>query len=262
MKQEKRRSILPPPVLYKYYAFDGRHTPAIFGYNEIYFQSADKLNDPFDMKVFYDDKGTRAEKSSWLERNPNSSCSRCTPEKLHAHASRLVRRPSFESSVLRDYEEHDQRERENMGVFCMAAERDNILMWTHYADKHRGFCLGWATGNPFFARARSVGYSRRALRIRVFDSAYHRIRAERLGLFTKARDWDYEEEWRIVGHNILGVQTYPPDALSEVIFGCRIMPRKRKQIIKWCSQRNAPPSLYEARPKEKTFGLDIVPVAY
>jgi hypothetical protein len=260
--REERHNVSLPPVLYKYYAFDGKYTPAIFERNEIYFQSADKLNDPFDMKIFYDVKGTYVEKLSWLNRNPNNGCAGRTAEELHAWASRLIRRHGFESSVLRDWKDFDRRERTQIGVFCMTVKPDNMLMWTHYAGTHEGFCLGWATADSFFAQARPISYSRRALRVRVFDSAYQRICAERLGLFMKARDWDYEEEWRIVKRNVLGIQPYPPDALSEVIFGCRIKPGRKKRIIKWCSQRETRPALYEAKPRERTFGLEIIPVPY
>ena len=54
-----------PPVLYKYYAFN-ECTQNIFERNEIYFQSADGFNDPFDSKVSTTYEGTEEERVSRL----------------------------------------------------------------------------------------------------------------------------------------------------------------------------------------------------
>jgi len=262
--QEKRRNIPLPPVLYNYCAFNHKYTPAIFERNEVYFQSADKLNDPFDMKIFAIVKGTQAEMISWLESGRDHNRVGSTPEKIHAWASDRVKRARglVKSALLRTHEENDQLERKRTGVFCMTAIRDNILMWTHYADKHQGFCLGLATKNTFFGRACPIGYSRYAPCVNLIDPASRRIPTLGKALFTKAKDWEYEAEWRIVCSNTLGLQTFPHEALTEVILGCRMTGNNRRQIMEWCRQRKTPPSLYEARPKKRAFGLDIVPLTY
>ena len=28
-----------------------------------------------------------------------------------------------------------------MGVVCFSESYDNIIMWSHYSDNHKGFCL-------------------------------------------------------------------------------------------------------------------------
>ena len=33
----------------------------------------------------------------------------------------------------------------NMGVFCLSERCDSILMWSHYADCHKGVCIGFDT---------------------------------------------------------------------------------------------------------------------
>ena len=30
-----------------------------------------------------------------------------------------------------------------LGVLCLSACDNSILMWSHYADEHKGFCIGF-----------------------------------------------------------------------------------------------------------------------
>jgi len=30
---------------------------------------------------------------------------------------------------------------EKKGICCFSEDKYNVLMWSHYSDKHRGFCL-------------------------------------------------------------------------------------------------------------------------
>ena len=40
---------------------------------------------------------------------------------------------------------------EEAAILCMSEDWDTILMWSHYADSHKGFVLGLDTSSPFFA---------------------------------------------------------------------------------------------------------------
>ncbi|MCK4904998.1 DUF2971 domain-containing protein, partial [bacterium] len=31
------------------------------------------------------------------------------------------------------------------GVYCLSARNDNLLMWAHYSDRHRGYCLEFSS---------------------------------------------------------------------------------------------------------------------
>ena len=78
---------------------------------------------------------------------------------------------------------------------------------------------------------------------------------------TKSEEWGYEKEWRIIDlNNGVGPQQCPPEAITGVILGCRMLPKKRGQMINWCRKRRPQLSLYEARIRDGEFGLDIVPI--
>ena len=45
--------------------------------------------------------------------------------------------------------------RDQIAMLCLAESRDNLLMWSHYADQHAGFIVGVDTTHPCFNRRRS-----------------------------------------------------------------------------------------------------------
>jgi hypothetical protein len=85
-----------------------------------------------------------------------------------------------------------------IGVLCLSSSNDNMLMWSHYADKHKGFCLGFRMiGNDIF-KVRPVDYDGKHIEIKIEDFADNLDRYIKDVIFNKASNWVYEEEYRIV----------------------------------------------------------------
>ena len=45
---------------------------------------------------------------------------------------------------------HLENRYSQFGALCLCENADNILLWTHYADNHRGFVIDFNTENTFF----------------------------------------------------------------------------------------------------------------
>ena len=75
------------------------------------------------------------------------------------------------------------------GLLCFSKHWHNPVLWSHYAEKHRGLCLGLEVDENRLQAVRYV-IERPTLPIppKLED-------AQKL-LFVKYRDWTYEEEWR------------------------------------------------------------------
>jgi len=43
-------------------------------------------------------------------------------------------------------------------LYCLTPDPCSTLMWSHYADNHRGICLEFDTTNPLFSDALEVAY--------------------------------------------------------------------------------------------------------
>jgi len=75
------------------------------------------------------------------------------------------------------------------GMLCFSKHWHNPVLWSHYADKHRGICLGFDIDSR---GAKPVTYISQRPRLKMPPS---REDADQL-LYSKFVDWRYEEEWR------------------------------------------------------------------
>lgn len=113
----------------------------------------------------------------------------------------------------------------NRGVCSFSEEYDNPLLWSHYGDQHKGFCLGYSlnrTPKPvinevMYGGIRTVKSSLIAQAVLNQDKNAQKTLDECV-LLRKAGPWGYEREWRIF--ESMGLQDSPLK-LEEVIFGFR-----------------------------------------
>lgn len=127
------------------------------------------------------------------------------------------------------------------GVICFSETWQNPVMWSHYADKHRGICLGFDVSGSLVM---PVSYEHELLNI---DGASKSPESEFTEEFmaklltTKFRDWGYEQEVRIfvdLDHSTseggLYFYDYSEDIeLREVILGarCNLPIEKTRQLV-------------------------------
>ncbi len=88
--------------------------------------------------------------------------------------------------VLREWKKEVARK---YGVLCFCRQWHNPVLWSHYSDKHQGMCLGFEVDEKFL---KPVIYAakRTPLELPATQETMDQL------LFTKFRDWCYEEELR------------------------------------------------------------------
>ena len=146
-----------------------------------------------------------------------------------------------------------------VGVLSLSAADRNILLWSHYAAGHTGLCLKFAATDhtTFFGRSLPVLYKEVCPDLSMVSSADEHIDAF---LLTKAIDWSYEEEYRIIDHdNGAGDKVFPPEHLLGVIFGARMAPPDKQVVSGWASTRKFPIEIFEAFVVPGEFSLGIRP---
>ncbi|MBN1451185.1 MAG: DUF2971 domain-containing protein [Anaerolineales bacterium] len=82
------------------------------------------------------------------------------------------------------------------GLLCFSRSWQNPVQWSHYADKHRGLCLGFEVPDE---KLGPVSYSRKRLVVETERLlAYRELDPEIITkfLFTKYAHWKYENEVR------------------------------------------------------------------
>jgi len=128
---------------------------------------------------------------------------------------------------------------EQIGVLSLAERSDNLLMWAHYGDEHRGFVLELDADHPFFDRRESSADRYRHLckvaypddRPLVAMDEYNAID----GLLSKSREWSYEQEWRMflpldssdrqveLEGTTIHLFAIPPECILSVIVGYEVI---------------------------------------
>lgn len=78
---------------------------------------------------------------------------------------------------------------DQFGMLCFSKHWHNPVLWSHYADRHQGICLGFDIDRQ---RVNRVVYKRQRLHLALQPSQKD---VEQL-LYTKFVDWQYEEECR------------------------------------------------------------------
>jgi hypothetical protein len=96
----------------------------------------------------------------------------------------------------------------NYGAVCLSKNWSNPLLWSHYADKHRGVCLGFdIPDRPGVAHEPIYLDRPETQNPKVLYDALqseHAVpaaeRAVMRKLLLKFSDWDYEDEVRLLAH--------------------------------------------------------------
>ena len=135
--------------------------------------------------------------------------------------------------------------------------RDDILMWAHYADKHRGLCFEFdgSSNCLFFGEAQPVDYEDYT----PIPLDEDKNRQMTRNILTKSKHWFYEREYRIFRPGKADSKLdYPIELLTGIIFGCMMPDNIRESVKQWVKGGKCRVAFFEARPKLAEFGLDIV----
>ena len=85
----------------------------------------------------------------------------------------------------------------NRGLLCFSKSWHNPVLWSHYADKHRGVALGFDVNDEYVA---NIKYSDNRLLVK-FKNGQQRNELDSNFvndlICTKYQHWDYEEEVRL-----------------------------------------------------------------
>jgi hypothetical protein len=153
--------------------------------------------------------------------------------------------------------DHNLRIFSNTRIFCVSEHRDNQLLWAHYADSYRGFCIGYAVylvPNPRVLHP--VQYADRIPKNIWKSGSLSPQELLEWMLLTKTTPWSYEREWRFLmaGEVDLWPTMFP---VVEVIFGPGMPIEQRNALIE--ATRATKPEIRMAQPMVRNgrFKLEI-----
>jgi hypothetical protein len=164
-----------------------------------------------------------------------------------------------EQAELKAFEERIQQKVNEGGVLSFSAVCDSTLMWSHYADNHKGVCLKFSLEKwPEMRMALyPVAYSVKRLLINLDAQSFKQGQLVQTVALTKDQGWCYEQEWRVLG-KAPGDFLFPLGALVGIVFGCRTSESEKARLTRAVTDRTHV-ALYQAAMKKEEFGLDILP---
>lgn len=183
----------------------------------------------------------------------------------------------FKSKRLQDKISH-------IVAFVSFAERgNNLLMWSHYAEKHTGACIEFDTAIletiDCFAPVKydeAEGGKRLRIPLPRNDRGDREPKYQeevRKFLSHKANEWAYEEEWRWIvppmadcitpildDDKCLLVSTIPQDAIKQLIFGYNMPVSTRLALAKLIRKNHKSCTFAEIVPDQEKYLLSIEPL--
>lgn len=151
----------------------------------IYFSKRSALNDPFELDPVYYDIDRIVKKGITIEQL---------------------------KKIMKDFYE-------NMGVLSLSSRPDNMPLWTHYGDEHKGICVEYDINSidknahkEFYNRIFKAVYTSERIDItstieRTIEMIKNNVYSDTfdkgtlillISMLIKQKDWLYEDEWRIL----------------------------------------------------------------
>ena len=216
-------------ILYHYTSFDT--AKRIIDGNSLRFSSPDNFNDPFDLNHdIFDYEST-------IEECVDFFC-RFFPLDREAYTKRFSLSVSKDPDFIRKNGIQMLTEfKEDIGVICFSEEYNNALMWSHYADKHKGVCLGINLGSNKTYNIMPVNYIKEMYRLNFYKHLNPDMHLLYIWLYYKSHIWEYENEVRAICPSIsrfcdnnLRLIKFPQEDLKEIYFGLKTSESEVQEI--------------------------------
>ena len=217
-----------PDILYNYKPWND-YTKQILTNHQLWFSYPDEFNDPYDCKPYIKDTKFRIPSDTQL------GLPRKDVGVMHMPVSKGEIRISYNlqkqigNTLLSSYM-----------IYCFSKRNDNILLWSHYAEYHKGICLVFSPieDSTCFNHGYDIYYSNKRHEYTLLENL-----EERNPLNTKYAGWQYEDEFRIIKtptevqhNNGSNLYSFKPEALSEIILGAKASEQTYSEVTQMCEE--------------------------
>lgn len=237
-----------PRYVYKYRSLN-ENTEKIFSNKQLWFSKPNDFNDPFDCQIVVQAENSVDDIANFLRKNAPTMPSKKVKMYSRHWSKNLAQ---WREIVNKTIQEHIN----NTGICCFAGSDDNILMWSHYGDSHKGICIKFdLLADPdFFAIPLKVKYNTEYPK---YDHIKDNSNLVKHLIMTKSECWKYEEELRVLKQKF-GSVNFKKEVIVEVVFGCGCKPdaiTKIKTLILQNDFLNI--KFKKAATSKSSFKLDI-----
>lgn len=260
-----------PKVIYKFRDWKDDYHKKVLQNNELYVPSVNELNDPFDCLIKFD--YSIIESEGLTQRVVDLFFQEFGNKISELGYSREFLIGNTDSNVistlieLKKYYDgiFEENRKKHLGVISFSKNWENLLMWSHYSNSHKGFCVGFNTekliNSKFFHNGCRVFYPEKYPLVNPLKEEFKQVVDV---FYNKSSDWSYEEEYRMT--KLFGyhqnndefekqkIFNFENHYIKEVILGWKIPVSDKEQILSICNEKNI--SVYQTEVVSNNFKLN------
>lgn len=253
-----------PAFLYKYYRDQSLNLDSVMS-NKMWYSAPCNFNDAFDCDVAID------EQAIFNNILPLISGGRA----IRKGSPKWIQYKGSLHKQIKILQKLFANQKISMGITCLSEAPDSILMWSHYANNHRGFCVSYnllALNQKLQFSAVPVLYTQDRVCLHSISLDQDKLSKETMSLFiksitSKSTDWSYEKEWRIIqDETACGpkwddknkgalLDTISP---SSIILGCCASDELTSVLMQHCQNHKIP--LYKMEKDPLLYRLNREPI--
>lgn len=264
-------------ILYKYRNWaDDYHKKCLLN-TEFYFSNSFAFNDPYDLNLPLIITGKPSFNVESMKQSLIEAGKKPTAEILKGLSdywnNSEFRGSDLEIKTVENMKLETLNMEQKLRVLCLSKKNNSILMWGHYANSHKGICIGLdrsIINNKLKKEYRSnyrlvdVQYIRELPKI-TWDELGNRKNVVALAqrrYSTKSQHWSYEDEIRILVESEKNFSlSFDNQLISEVIFGARTPIDTKIELFNLCRKKYPHCSIYKATLREDKFEISIIEVS-
>lgn len=223
-----------PKYLYKYASFNEYWKDLIFN-GKVRMQAPTSFNDPFDTSFYCD---FEMYKNS-LEIKIKNRFPYINKMQIDSMAKLKISSPNEMNHGFKNI----------MLISCFSEINTSILMWSHYARKHSGFCIEYKVDrlNDFCAdRLYPVIYSDKLCDMTdymISDAKQNLTFKSIAPVLFKSTEWEYEKEWRLISTcQTDNIEDFS-NGISAIYLGVNVFNddnnrRNVEELLHWAKERH------------------------
>ncbi len=226
----------------------------------VYYSSVKRFNDPYDCDILpnivpstLNELMTIKEYVKQSDRFPEQA----KKEILEYEGDDLGAK--LHEGMYKVIDDHLAKSRNNLGVACFSSRNDDLLMWAHYGERFKGFCLELSTRARMLSNLLPVeyvgtvpSYSLHSLIVNEPSS----IGISKLFL-SKAKSWQYEHEWRSFCEQPDRMISYDPKDLVGIYLGPEIEEKSMAKIMQLAEEVYTSVKVYKGKRSRIEFKIEF-----
>lgn len=268
---------IPFPFFYKFSALNINSLSAL-AEGKAWFSRLADFNDPFEGQFLIKRPDIEIDKERLFQHMGNTLPKNVLSEPV----SEIIRRnyeqspegfkKTIEQAISTTYNRFHNAF-QNISAFCLASDIpnvhashvSNVMMWSHYADGMKGFCIKFKPEyllsslremNETNFNIAQVHYQNEMYNVDFFDLVDLSKNVYTQAIHTKHTGWEYEYECRIITENP-GLYKYSHDAIDSIFIGSKMPLPHQKILIDICSVNIPNVNIFSVRTHASGYAVEL-----